>query len=64
MISEQVEKFQPLYVFNKKRHMEDLKIGADILREALDRELTKEERAAQAKREEKAVAAAQIANVG
>lgn len=44
--------------------MGDLKIGADILREALDRELTKEERAAQAKREEKAVAAAQIANVG
>ena len=43
--------------------MQDLQIGAEILRETLDRELTKEERAAQAKKEEKAVAAAQLANV-
>ena len=60
----QVDNFQPLYVFNKKRHMGDLKIGAEIIRECFEREMTKEERAAQAKKEEKAVAAAQIANVG
>ena len=39
--------------------MSDLQIGAEILREVLDRELEKEERAAQAKREEKAIAAAE-----
>jgi hypothetical protein len=58
----EVESFQPFYVFNPKR-ISDLTIGAEILREALERELTKEEREARAKREEKAVAAAQLANV-
>ena len=44
--------------------MNDLKIGAEILREALERELTKEDRITQARKEEKAAAAAQIENVG
>ena len=43
--------------------MTDLRIAADILKEALEREVTKEERQERAKREEKAVAAAQVANV-
>lgn len=59
----QVVNFQPFYVFNQKKHMADLRIGADILKEALEREMTKEEREERAKREEKAVAAAQVANV-
>ena len=54
---------QPYYVFNKQRHIRDLQIGAEILREALEREVTKEERQERAKREEKAAAAAQKANV-
>ena len=58
----QVEEYQPLYVFNPKR-LGDLRIGAEILKEALERELTKEERAERAKQQEKAVAAAQVANV-
>ena len=56
-------KFQPFYVFNKSRHMNDLSIGAEILKEALEREMTKEERAIEAKKNEKAVAAAHLANV-
>lgn len=59
----QVENFQPYYVFNKTRHIADLRIGADILKEALEREETKEERTERMKKEEKAVAAAQVANV-
>ncbi|EKM59515.1 uncharacterized protein PHACADRAFT_250072 [Phanerochaete carnosa HHB-10118-sp] len=58
----QVEDYQPLYVF-KPRRIGDLRIGAEILKEALDREMTKEERAERAKQQEKAVAAAQIANI-
>ncbi|KAI0340932.1 hypothetical protein BDW22DRAFT_1485878 [Trametopsis cervina] len=59
----EVDKFQPFYVFNRKKHMRDLQIGADILAEALEREVTKEEREARAKQQEKAVAAAQKANI-
>ena len=44
--------------------MGDLRIGAEILKEALDRELTKEEREERAKREEKAIKASEVANVG
>ena len=36
----QVVKFQPFYVFNKSRHMNDLRVGAEILKEALERENT------------------------
>ena len=57
----QVENYQPFYVFRTKR-IGDLRIGAEILQEALDRELTKEERAERAREQEKAVAAAQVAN--
>ncbi|OCH94099.1 hypothetical protein OBBRIDRAFT_789626 [Obba rivulosa] len=53
----EVENFQPFYKFNK-RHMSDLRIGAAILKEALDREMSKEERMVRAKRGEKAAAEA------
>lgn len=43
--------------------MRDLAIGAEILKEALDRELLKEERQERAKKQEKAAAAAQVSNV-
>lgn len=43
--------------------MRDLQIGAEILKEALEREVIKEERLERAKKEEKAAAAAQVANV-
>lgn len=43
--------------------MRDLQIGAEILKEALEREITKEERVERARQQEKAVAAAQVANV-
>ena len=43
--------------------MRDLQIGADILKEALEREVGKEERLELARKQEKAVAAAQVANV-
>lgn len=43
--------------------MGDLRIGAEILKETLDREVGKEERIMRAKQEEKAVAAAHVANV-
>ncbi|THH01679.1 hypothetical protein EW026_g1069 [Hermanssonia centrifuga] len=59
----EVEKFQPLYVFNAKRHMQDLRIGAEILKEALERELTKEEVEERRKKEEKAIAAAQVEKI-
>ena len=58
----QVENFQPFYVFNKRR-MNDLKIGAAIIKEALDRELPKEEQAARKRAEEKAAHEAAVAKV-
>ena len=58
----QVDNFQPFYAFNKRKGR-DLHIGAEILNEALEREITKEERQERAKQQEKAVAAAQVANV-
>ncbi|KAI0698585.1 hypothetical protein BC835DRAFT_1405325 [Cytidiella melzeri] len=59
----EVENFQPFYVFNKKKHMRDLQIGAAIIQETLVREAEKEERQERAKREEKAVKAAHVANI-
>lgn len=53
----QVKDFQPYYVFHP-RHMEDLRIGAAILREHINLETEKAERAARAKANEKANAAA------
>lgn len=58
----QVENYQPYYQF-KPRRMSDLRIGAEILKEALEREMSKEDRAERAKQQEKAVAAAHVANV-
>lgn len=59
----EVDNFQPYYVFNRKKHLRDLQVGAEIVKEALEREMTKEERQERARREEKAVAAAQVANI-
>lgn len=53
----QVENFQPFYRF-VPRYMDDLRIGAKILRDHLGLEMEKEERAARAKANEKANAAA------
>ncbi|KAF8655232.1 hypothetical protein AX16_003138 [Volvariella volvacea WC 439] len=58
----QVENFQPYYVFNSRR-MNELKIGAAILKEHILREDEKAERAARAKQEEKAAAEAAAAKV-
>lgn len=57
-----MENFQPFYVFNKRR-LNDLKIGAAIIKEALDRELPKEEKAARKRAEEKAAHEAAVAKV-
>ncbi|KAI0773354.1 hypothetical protein BC629DRAFT_1595126 [Irpex lacteus] len=57
-----VENFQPYYIFNKKKHMRDLQIGAEILQEALTRESEKEERRERAFRDERAAEAARVAN--
>jgi hypothetical protein len=59
----QVENFQPYYIFNPKKHIRDLQIGAEILQEVLTRESEKQERQERAKREEKAVVAAHKENV-
>lgn len=53
----QVKDFQPYYSFNPRR-MHQLRIGADMLREALTLVSEREARAAQAKKNEKAVAEA------
>ncbi|KAK0206595.1 hypothetical protein DFS33DRAFT_601464 [Desarmillaria ectypa] len=53
----EVKNFQPFYTFHP-RHMDNLRIGSAILKEAFDLETEKQERAARAKKEEKAVAAA------
>ncbi len=57
-----MDNFQPFYVFNKRR-MNDLKVGAAMIKEALDRELPKEERAAHKRAEEKAAHEAAVAKV-
>ncbi|KAK0468401.1 uncharacterized protein EV420DRAFT_1504284 [Desarmillaria tabescens] len=53
----EVKNFQPFYTFHP-RHMDSLRIGSAILKEAFDLETEKQERAALARKEEKAVAAA------
>ncbi|KAJ7283621.1 hypothetical protein C8J57DRAFT_1293078 [Mycena rebaudengoi] len=50
-----VQNFQPFYTFNPRR-MDNLRIGAEILREAVNLGSEKEERAARSKKEEKAAA--------
>ena len=54
--------FQLHYVFHAN-HMEDLRIGAAILRETLDRETEKEERKKRSREEQKAAEAAIAQNV-
>lgn len=51
--NQKVQNFQPYYTFNQ-RHMEDLRIGNSILKDYIDLETEKEERAARAKKNEKA----------
>jgi hypothetical protein len=51
-----VKDFQPYYTFNP-RYMDDLRVGAKILRDCIDLENEKAERAARAKANEKANAA-------
>lgn len=58
-----MENFQPYYRFNARK-MTDLRIGTLILQEAVDLEVSKQERLQQSKKEEKAVAAAAANNVG
>jgi len=53
----EVQNFQPFYVFNPRK-MSDLRIGSVILKEYVDLELSKQERAGQSKKEEKAAIAA------
>ncbi|KAF9485327.1 hypothetical protein BDN70DRAFT_765690, partial [Pholiota conissans] len=48
----EVKNFQPYYIFHK-RHIEDLKIGAAILKDYIATETIKEERIARAKKNEK-----------
>jgi hypothetical protein len=57
LIACQVVDFQPYYSFNPRR-MEDLRLGAAILQEALSREAEKDRRANVSKVSEKAVAEA------
>ncbi|KAF8812478.1 hypothetical protein BYT27DRAFT_7087790 [Phlegmacium glaucopus] len=49
----EVQNFQPYYTFNQ-RHMEDLRIGSSILKDYIGLETQKQERAAQAKKNQKA----------
>lgn len=58
----EVENFQPYYIWNK-RHLNVLRIGAAIIKEALDREVVKEEQAARKKAEEKAAKEAAVEKV-
>ncbi|KAJ6539379.1 hypothetical protein B0H19DRAFT_1178767 [Mycena capillaripes] len=53
----EVRNFQPFYAFNPRR-IQNLRIGAEMIREALAAVEEKETRAAQARKEEKAVAEA------
>jgi phage host-nuclease inhibitor protein Gam len=54
--------FQPLYTFNK-RHIDDLRIGTDILREAVKLDTEKNDRLTRARAEEKAAQEAVKRNV-
>ena len=54
--------FQPYYVWNP-RHLEDLRVGSAIIKEALEREMVREERAARQKAEEKAAHEAAVGKV-
>ncbi|KAI0750812.1 hypothetical protein C8Q80DRAFT_1154022 [Daedaleopsis nitida] len=58
----EIDNFQPYYAW-RKRHMNDLRIGAAIIKEALDREVVKEDREARRKAEEKAAKEAAVAKV-
>lgn len=58
----EVEDFQPYYKFNKK-HLKDLRVGAAVLLEALDVQMTKEEKLAisfKSKKDEEAARVAQV----
>ncbi|KZP33032.1 hypothetical protein FIBSPDRAFT_774381 [Athelia psychrophila] len=57
-----VEDFQPFYRFNPKK-MIDLRVGAAILKEAIELDTEKQERLDRSKREEKAAAAAVASNI-
>jgi len=58
----EVENFQPCYRFNERK-MTDLRIGAAMLQEAIDLEVTKQERLERSKKEQKAIAAAAANNI-
>ncbi|KAI0719546.1 hypothetical protein C8T65DRAFT_635723 [Cerioporus squamosus] len=58
----EVDNFQPFYIWHK-RHMNDLKIGAAMIKEALDRENVKEVQAQRRKEEEKAAQEAAKAKI-
>ncbi|KAF7965210.1 hypothetical protein HWV62_45069 [Athelia sp. TMB] len=58
----EVENFQPFYRFNPKK-MTELRIGAAILKEAIELDSEKQERMDRARREEKAAAAAVASNI-
>lgn len=55
-----MQNFQPLYVFNPRK-MSDLRMGAAILKETIDLENEKQDRAERSKKEEKSAAEA-VAN--
>ncbi|KZV75162.1 hypothetical protein PENSPDRAFT_624931 [Peniophora sp. CONT] len=56
----EVEDFQPYYKFNRK-HMKDLRVGAAVLLEALDVQMTKEEKLAASLKSKKGEEAARVA---
>lgn len=58
----EVKNFQPYYVFNPRK-LHDLQIGAAILKEALNRQSEKDERASRAKQEEKEATEAALLKV-
>jgi len=57
-----VKDFQPIYIFNPQK-MAELRIGATILKEAVDLESQKQERFQRSRKEEKAAAEAAAQNV-
>ena len=58
----EVEDFQPYYKFHKK-HLKDLRVGASVLLEALDVQMTKEEKLAASLKSKKDEEAARVAQV-
>ena len=58
----QVQDFQPYYRFNARK-IADLRIGAAILKEAVELDAQKQERLERSRRDEKAAAAAVVNNV-